>query len=139
MTIANAKSRVGLYLITVSGAASPDYVITALSGTLTIIPDDRTLRSCPADRILQVRTRFVSTLYYEMLARDAEPAELRFWVDRLAAGVPPRIVAIAIWRSREHRDLEEMHLVPVISFRLVEIDAFRAWKQAESCFALVRR
>ena len=76
------------------------------------------------------RDAFVATLYRELLGRAPEPQGLDFWSGRLAAGVRPLAVAVAIVTSAEHRELVSLNLVPRISLRRAFADALSAGKEA---------
>jgi Putative Ig domain/PKD domain len=76
------------------------------------------------------RDAFVVTLYREDLGRLPEPSGFRFWSRTLAWGVKPPTVARAIWRSREHRTLQRLHLAPSMSFPRSFSNAMKAGSQA---------
>jgi hypothetical protein len=78
------------------------------------------------------RDAFVTTLYTEVLGRSPEPAGLSFWSGHLAARVKPKSVALAIWRSPEHRTLVNQHLAPPTTFQRSFADAIRAAHNATS-------
>ncbi|WP_156512621.1 MBG domain-containing protein [Planctomyces sp. SH-PL62] len=94
-TTAAAYSPPGRYPITASGAASPDYAVAFVDGTLTVAQ--------PTSPRLRRHVRVVTTLYRRSLGRPAEPAGLRFWLGRLDAGTRAEDVARRIWTSPEHR------------------------------------
>jgi len=76
------------------------------------------------------RDAFVISLYRDDLGRLPEPSGLRFWSRVLAARVKPKTVALAIWRSPEHRWVVNQHLVTPIRFRRTFVDAMLAGKKA---------
>ena len=96
-TLANQFSPVGTYGIAVAGATSPNYAITFLAGTLTVLPT-------PAGATRQglADSAFVTTLYEEILGRIPDIAGFDFWVQMLARGVSEAAVASAFWNSPEH-------------------------------------
>ena len=96
-TLANQLSPVGTYGIAVAGATSPNYAITFLAGTLTVLPT-------PAGATRQglAHSALVTTLYEEVLGRNADIAGFDFWVKMLARGVSEAAVASAFWNSPEH-------------------------------------
>jgi choice-of-anchor A domain-containing protein/uncharacterized repeat protein (TIGR01451 family) len=51
-------------------------------------------------------TRFVNSLYHDVLGRVPDQPSLDYWVWLLVSGVPRVQVAAAIWQSPEHRMLE---------------------------------
>lgn len=84
------------------------------------------------------RDAFVTTLYAEDLGRKPESSALTFWSRRLAAGVKPQTVALAIWGSPEHRALVNQHLVTPVTFRRSYADALSAGRRAARSQALCR-
>jgi endoglucanase Acf2 len=58
---------------------------------------------------------FVTTLYRELLGHDPDVLALHTWVDRLAEGVRPAVIARDIAGSRERRLLFRHHKAPKIS------------------------
>jgi hypothetical protein len=121
-TTAAAYSPPGRYAIIASGAASSDYVITLVNGTLTVTqPQARYERGCVA---------FVTSLYRDMLGRAAEPAGVRFWMRRMDAGARVNNIARQIWTSREHRSLVRHHAAPKIRPLAAFNHAVRAWSKA---------
>jgi hypothetical protein len=75
---------------------------------------------------------FVTTLYIEILARAPGPAGLSYWSRHLAHAAKPKTVALAIWRSREHRMLVNQHLAPPTTFHRSFADAIRAARDAKA-------
>nr|WP_303652440.1 choice-of-anchor Q domain-containing protein [Paludisphaera mucosa] len=92
-TAAEAYSPPGAYPMVASGAASPDYAVTFVHGTLVVAQ--------PAGRLARRRVAFVTKLYRDALGRAAEPAGLRAWLGRLDAGVTTQAVARRVWASPE--------------------------------------
>jgi hypothetical protein len=121
-TTAEAYSPPGRYAIIASGAASPDYVITLVNGTLTVTQ--------PKTRYERGSEAFVTSLYHDMLGRAAEPAGLRFWMGRMDAGARVNNIARQIWTSREHRSLVRHHPAPKIKPLAAFNNAIRAWNKA---------
>ena len=87
----------GSYPIVASGASSPDYRITFVSGNLVVTP-----KSLPAAAPVQAATTYLSTLYADLFGRSPDPAGLRYWRRRLHGGLSPYKVALAFERSREY-------------------------------------
>ena len=122
-TLANQISPVGSYGIAVAGATSPNYAITFLAGTLTILPTP-----AGATRQLLADSAFVTTLYAEVLGRTPDIAGFEFWVQILARGVNESAVASAFWNSREHVVLVASGRAPLIPQAVVLQDALTtAW------------
>ena len=121
-TTAVAYSPPGRYAIVATGAASPDYVITFVNGTLTVTQ--------PLARHERGGVAFVTTLYADVLGRATEPAGLRFWLGRLDVGARVGNIARQIWTSREHRSLVRQHAAPKIGLATAFNDAIRAWRRA---------
>ena len=121
-TTATPASPAGIYPITADSAAAADYAITFRSGTLTV--------TSPVSVFDRMRTAFVTTLYRDLLGRDAEAEGLRFWVQRLAAGVSSRRITVAFWRSKEHRNLQSEHRDTGIKPRTAFADAVLAARRA---------
>jgi hypothetical protein len=108
-TLANQFSPVGTYGIAAAGATSPNYAITFLAGTLTVLPT-------PAGATRQglADCAFVTTLYEEILGRIPDIAGFDFWVQMLARGVSEAAVASAFWNSPEHVVLVASGRAPLI-------------------------
>ena len=121
-TTAVAYSAPGSYAILVSGAASPDYAITFVNGTLTVAQ--------PLARHERGGVAFVTTMYLDVLARSTEPEGLRFWIGRINVGARAANIADQIWTSKEHRSLVREHAAPKISLSAAYKDSIRAWKHA---------
>jgi streptogramin lyase len=62
------------------------------------------------------RDAFVGRLYGAILGRNPESAGLNFWSGRLAAGASTRTVALAIFRSPEHKALIRQGVAPRVGF-----------------------
>lgn len=84
----------------------------------------------PIGRLERARIAFVTTLYHELLGRDPEPQGLKYWVQRLAAGVPFVRIALAFWLSPEHRDLEREHRDTGVNLRTAFDDSVRVWRES---------
>jgi len=121
-TSAVVSSEPGSYPITAFGASSPNYVITFLGGTLTVLP--------LSSRVDRGRLAFVTSLYGHILGRAPETAGLQYWMKELGHGLKPRVVPPLFWDSTEHRDLVLEHRAPKISLRKARNDALKAWTQA---------
>jgi hypothetical protein len=94
-TPAVLDSFAGSYPIVVGGAASRNYAIHFVSGTLTITP--------PTDPIVLGRIAFVTSLYRDLLLRSPLAAELFSWLQQLQAPGSAQRVASAIYRLRSHQ------------------------------------
>jgi len=92
-TPAVLASFAGPYPIVVGGAASRNYAIHFVSGTLTITP--------PTDPVVLGRIAFVTSLYLDLLLRSPGPAELFSWLQHLGAGESTLQVATSINQSPE--------------------------------------
>ncbi len=121
-TKAVAYSAPGTYAILVSGAASPDYAITFVNGTLTVAQ--------PLARRERGGVAFVTTMFLDVLARATEPEGLRFWIGRINVGAQAGDIAHQIWISNEHRSLVREHAAPKISLSAAYKDSIRAWRKA---------
>src|SRR5271166_7166766 len=77
----------GSYPIFVGGAASPNYAIRFVSGTLAVMP--------PTNPVVLGRIAFVTSLYRDLLLRSPGPAELFSWLQQLGTGTSARQVASA--------------------------------------------
>ena len=107
-TPAVLASFAGSYPIFVGGAASPNYAIRFVSGTLAIMP--------PTDPVVLGRIAFVTSLYRDLLLRSPGPADLFSWLQQLSTGRSALHVASAINRSPEHRAVLRSHHGVGISF-----------------------
>jgi hypothetical protein len=123
-TVATQSSPAGKYPIVVDSAASPDYTISYVDGTLTIISP------VVSSRIGRARVAVVTTLYRDILARLPEPAGLHYWRRALAGHSTITSVAVAIAHSTEHRALVLSHRAPRISLATAVGDAKRAGQRA---------
>ena len=94
-TPAVLASFAGSYPIFVGGAASPNYAIRFVRGTLAIMP--------PTDPVVLGRIAFVTSLYRDLLLTSPGPAELFSWLQQLEAGRSALRVAFAINRLPAHR------------------------------------
>ena len=111
--LAHTYARAGVFTVTVSvtdpfGGTGKQ----TLSETVTIPPP----MAPPASGFGAGRDAFVSRLYHDDLNRLPEPHGLRFWSRTLARRAAPHTVARAIWLSREHRNLQSLHLAPSMAF-----------------------
>ena len=120
--LSHAYSHVGAYTVTLVVKDQNGGTGTTQS-TVTVTDDSITSRS----GFGRGRDAFVTTLYGEQLGRVPEPAGLRYWSGRLAAGMRPRSVASRIWTSREHHILSRQHLAPPVGLKQSFLDALRAW------------
>jgi hypothetical protein len=120
-TLANQYSPVGTYGIAVAGANSPNYAITFLAGTLTVLPTP-----AGATRQMLADSAFVTTLYEQILGRMPDIAGFEFWVQRLARGVSEAAVASAFGNSPEHVVLVASGRAPLIPQAVVLRDALTA-------------
>jgi uncharacterized delta-60 repeat protein len=76
--------------VVVTLSANPAYTLGApVSDTVTLVRDPLKL--------------YVAGLYRDVLERLPDAPGLSFWVSQLTAGVPRTQVALAFWRSPEHR------------------------------------
>ncbi len=121
-TSAQAYSLPGNYAIAATGAASPDYKITLVDGTVTVAP--------PASALERRELAFLSTMYKETLGRALEPPAARYWIGQFAAGAKRRAVARRIWSSPEHRAVMHEHRHPAASFHIAFQRAIRSWNLA---------
>ena len=55
------------------------------------------------------QTRFVTSLYREILTRSPSPEEVAVWSNRLGSGLKTSNVANSLWLSAEHRQLLRHH------------------------------
>ncbi|MGO9750201.1 MAG: MBG domain-containing protein [Solirubrobacteraceae bacterium] len=94
-TTAVLDSFAGSYPIVVGGAASRNYAIRFVSGTLTITP--------PTDPMVLGRIAFVTSLYRDLLLRSPGAAELFSWLQQLNTGRSESYVASAIYWLRSHQ------------------------------------
>ena len=76
-TPAVPASFAGSYPIFVGGAASPNYAIRFVSGTLAIMP--------PTNPVVLGNIAFVTSLYRDLLLTSPGPADLFSWLQQLAA------------------------------------------------------
>ncbi len=93
-TPAVLASFAGSYPIFVGGAASPNYAIRVVSGTLAIMP--------PTDPVVLGRIAFVTSLYRDLLLTSPGPADLYSWLQQLNTGRSALQVASAINQLRSH-------------------------------------
>ena len=121
-TPAVLASFAGSYPIFVGGAASPNYAIRFVSGTLAIMP--------PTDPVVLGRIAFVTSLYRDLLLRSPGPAELFSWLQQLGAGSSALHVASAINQSPEHRAVLRSHHGVGISFAVALKRAVKAEQHA---------
>lgn len=121
-TPAVLASFAGSYPIFVGGAASPNYAIRFVSGTLAVMP--------PTNPVVLGRIAFVTSLYSDLLLRSPEPAELFSWLQQLGTGTSARQVASAINQSPEHRAVLRSHHGVGISFAVALKRAAKAQQQA---------
>jgi hypothetical protein len=127
-TVATQSSPAGSYPIAVDSAASPDYTISYVDGTLTIISP------VVSSRIGRARVAVVTTLYGDILGRLPEPSGLGYWRRALAGHSTLTSVAVAIARSPEHRALLARHAAPRISLATAVSDARRAGQRASAVY-----
>lgn len=134
----------GRYTLTVHGDKVHDPQGQALDGDRDGVPrgdyvagfqaagvlNPPTVTPSPASGFGVGRDAFVSRLYRDDLGRSPEPSGLRFWSGVLASGVKPKTVALAIWRSPEHRTLVNQHMIPPITFQRSYADALLAGRMA---------
>jgi Carboxypeptidase regulatory-like domain/CARDB/Domain of unknown function (DUF4214)/Polysaccharide lyase family 4, domain II len=111
-TLSHTYTLPGTYIVTV-GIKNGAGIVGVKTLTVTIPPPSVVLT---ASGYGAGRDAFVTTLYSLDLGRLPEPAGLRYWSGRLAAGVSPEVVAVAIWNSAEHRTLVNRHLAPPVTF-----------------------
>ena len=121
-TPAVLASFAGSYPIFVGGAASPNYAIRFVSGTLAIMP--------PTDPVVLGRIAFVTSLYRDLLLRSPGPAELFSWLQQLGAGSSALHVASAINQSPERRAVLRSHHGVGISFAVALQHAVKAQQHA---------
>jgi hypothetical protein len=107
-TPAMSASLAGSYPVFVRGAASPNYTIRFVSGTLSITP--------PTNPIILGNIAFVTRLYRDLLLTSPEPADLFSWLQQLNRPKSALRVAYAINRSPSHRALLRSHHGVGISF-----------------------
>ncbi len=103
-TPAAPGSAVGTYPIIVSGAASPNYAIRFVNGTLTIQP--------PTNPITLGNMALVTSLYNDLLLASPGPADLYSWLHQLSRGRSAISVATAIAQSSGHKAALREHPVP---------------------------
>ena len=106
-TPAAPASLAGSYPIFVGGAASPNYAIRFVSGTLPITP--------PTNPVVLGHIAFVTSLYRDLLLTSPGPADLFSWLKQLNAGRSSD-VATAIDRSPAPRAVHRSHHGVGISF-----------------------
>ena len=121
-TPAVLASFAGSYPIFVGGAASPNYAIRFVSGTLAIMP--------PTNPVVLGRIAFVTSLYRDLLLRSPGPAELFSWLQQLGTGSSALHVASAINQSPEHRAVLRSHHGVGISFAVALKRAVKAEQHA---------
>ena len=100
-TPAVPASIAGSYPICVGGAASPNYAIRCVSGTLAIMP--------PTDPVVLGHIAFVTSLYRDLLLTSPGPADLFSRLQQLNAARSALHVASAINRSPERRAVLRSH------------------------------
>jgi hypothetical protein len=92
---------VGSYPISVGGAASPNYAIRYVNGTLTIVP--------PTSPSVLGDVAFVTSLYQNLLQTSPGPADLDKWLQALGKPGSATRVATAISRLPARRALVYSH------------------------------
>ena len=107
-TPAAPGSAVGTYPIIVSGAASPNYAIRFVNGTLTIQP--------PTNPITLGNMALVTSLYNDLLLASPGPADLYSWLHQLSRGRSAISVATAIAQSSGHKAALREHPGALIKF-----------------------
>ena len=120
-TPAVLDSFAGSYPIFVGGAASPNYAIRFVNGTLAITP--------PTDPVVLGRIAFVTSLYHDLLLTSPGPADLFSWLQQLGAGRSALHVASAIYQSA-HRAVLRSYYGVGISFAVALQRAEKAQRQA---------
>jgi hypothetical protein len=93
-TTATTASAAGNYPISAGGAASPNYAISYLPGTLTILASP-TPTPTPSPLVAGL-TALVDTLYQNLLGHQPDASSLRGWLVKLALGESPQTVASGI-------------------------------------------
>ena len=121
-TPAVLASFAGSYPIFVGGAASPNYAIRFVSGTLAIMP--------PTDPVVLGRIAFVTSLYHDLLLTSPGSADLFSWLQQLNTGRSARQVASAIYQSPAHLAVLHAHHGVGISFAVALQRAEKAQQQA---------
>jgi hypothetical protein len=124
-TLATSNSPSGNYPIKAAGAASPDYAIALVDGTLTVAPFVP-----PADARGRAGAGFVMALYREILGRGAAPLGLQYWQGRLLAGATQLDVARSFWTSPERLGLDQSARAPKTPLATAYADAMRAGRLA---------
>ena len=107
-TPAVLASFAGSYPIFVGGAASPNYAIRLVSGTLAVMP--------PTDPVVLGHIAFVTSLDRDLLLRSPGPADLFSWLQQLNTGRSALHVASAINQLPERRAVLRSHHGVGISF-----------------------
>jgi len=121
-TPAVLASFAGSYKILVGGAASPNYAIRFVSGTLAIMP--------PTNPVVLGRIAFVTSLYHDLLLTSPGPADLFSWLQQLNMGRSELYVALAINQSPAHLAVLHAHHGVGISFAVALKHAEKAQQQA---------
>jgi len=123
-TPAVLDSIAGSYAISVGGAASPNYAIHFVSGTLVITP--------PTDPVVLGRIAFVTSLYHDLLLLTSPgPADLFSWLQQLNTGRSELYVACAINQSPAHLAVLHAHHGVGISFAVALQRAAKAQQLAK--------
>lgn len=135
-TPAGLASSVGTYLIDVSGATSPNYVIQFVRGTLSVtaptnppvdmIPTNPPIDVAPAKPIVQGRIAFVTSLFNSLLLVSPGPTDIAYWQGQFNAGKSFRYVTFAINRSIARRAVLRSHHGAGISLQSAYRQALKA-------------
>ena len=146
-TAADATSPSGSYPIRAFGAASPDYTIAYLPGTLTLTatpaptpepapspspaptPAPSPSPTAPtggAPDPAAARVRVVTALYDDILGHDPSAANLSTWTAALARGLSTGKVAHRLWSLPEHRKQVKAHHTTGIPLNAAIADATAA-------------
>ena len=121
-TPAVLASFAGSYPIFVGGAASPNYAIRLVSGTLAVMP--------PTDPVVLGHIAFVTSLDRDLLLRSPGPADLFSWLQQLNTGRSALHVASAINQLPERRAVLRSHHGVGISFAVALERAVKAQQHA---------
>ena len=121
-TPAVPASFAGSYPIFVGGAASPNYTIRFVSGTLAIMP--------PTDPVVLGQIALVTSLYRDLLLASPGPAVLFAWLQQLNTSRAAQSVASAINQSPARRAVLRSHHGVRISYAVALDRAVNADRQA---------
>jgi len=126
-TPAGPASSAGAYLIDVSGATSPNYLIQFVSGMLAVTtPTNPPVDVAPTKPVVQGRAAFVTSLFNSLLLVTPGPTDLAYWQGQFNAGKSFRFVTFAINRSMARRAVLRLHHGVGIKLHVAYRQALRA-------------